>query len=86
MRSLSNLPPSPLDPALRWLEIGKFVAVGIAGYCGWQIAEWWGIGLVAALFVVDVLNEWTVDTYRMELWEGVARTVRRVEAMNQEDS
>jgi len=79
-RQNSKLPPSPLDPKLRWLEIGRFFGFGIAGYCGWQIAEWWGVGLVGALFVVNLLNEWALDTYRMELWEGIGRVVHRIES------
>jgi hypothetical protein len=81
MRSqIGELRPSPYDPKLRWLEFAKYLGFAIAGYCGWQIAEWWGVGLVGALAVVDFFNDSTQDIYRTELLKGLGRTAVRIES------
>jgi hypothetical protein len=72
MEAYSNtksFPSSPRDPKLRNIEITSHVIYLLAGYCAWQIGSWWGIGLVIAFYLIDLLNGMTADEYRQELVE-----------------
>jgi len=54
--------PSPLDPAMRVLDIADLVSIGVALYCGWQLGEWWGMGLAAA---GSVLFQYKTEVFNM---------------------
>ncbi len=62
-----ELPPSPRDKKIRALGIASFVFYAVAAICAWQLGSWWGIGLVAAIFVIDTLNDFVQEEHRQEL-------------------
>ena len=65
--------PSPLDPTMRALDIADLVSIGAALYCGWQLGEWWGIGLAVALVAGNFFNAYRSSLYRDELMQDIQR-------------
>ena len=73
-----DLPPSPLDPTMRAFDIAEFVSIGAALFCGWQLGEWWGLGLAASLVAADFLDAYRANLYRNEIWEGIGNLVNKI--------
>ena len=73
------LPPSPLDPTMRALDICDIASVVVALYCGWQLGEWWGIGLALSVLAANFLNAYRASRYRDEIWEGVSNLVSKLD-------
>ena len=64
-----KFPPSPRDSKLRNLEVAAHIIFLLAGFCAWQIGSWWGIGLVASLYLINIIETMTSEEYRQELVE-----------------
>ena len=79
-----NLPPSPLDPMMRVLDIADFITIGAALFCGWQLGEWWGLGLAAALAASDLLDAFRTNLHRGELLEIIGHLgMERIESLRE---
>ena len=63
------LPPSPLEPLIRFLDIAGLLTIGAALFFGWQLGEWLGVGLMAALGAGDLIGAVRANVYRDELLE-----------------
>jgi len=73
----STLTPSPKNKLVNLFDAVGFVAWIAALYCAWQIAEWWGIGLVAALWLQTGVTALEANVYRMEIWEAFGKFFER---------
>jgi len=78
LKNTDDIPPSPLDPTMRAFDIAEFVAIGAALFCGWQLGEWWGLGLAASLVAADFLDAFRTNLYRGEIWEGMDILVDKI--------
>ncbi len=77
-----DLPPSPLDPMMRVLDIADFITIGAALFCGWQLGEWWGLGLAAALLAADLIDGVRTNLHREELLELIGHlAVERTQSL-----
>ncbi|WP_372725449.1 hypothetical protein, partial [Immundisolibacter sp.] len=56
----------------------QLVFFGLAGFCAWQIGSWWGIGLVASIFIIDTLNDSVHEEHRQELVELHGKLVKEI--------
>ncbi len=68
-KKIDGLPPSPLDPMIRALDVADFIIIGAALFCGWQLGEWWGVGLATALLAADLIDGVRTELHRQELLE-----------------
>jgi hypothetical protein len=73
-----SLPPSSRDPWITTLGIASFLFYALAAICAWQLGGWWGIGLVAAIFVATVLDDFVAEEHRQELIEMHGKLVRAI--------
>jgi len=64
------------DPAITTLDIADFLTIGAALFCGWQLGEWWGVGLAAALAAGNLIDAVRNSRHRDELWRGVAKLAK----------
>jgi len=78
LHKTDDLPPSPLDPTMRVLDVAEFVSIGAALFCGWQLGEWWGLGLAASLVAADFLEAYRTNLYRNEIYEGIVNLVNKI--------
>jgi len=69
MEMANQLPSSPRNWKISALERATYLFYALAGFCAWQIGEWWGLGLVACIFVIDTLGKTAQQEYREELIE-----------------
>lgn len=73
-----DLPPSPRDPRITVMGIASLIIYIVAGFCAWKIGGWWGIGLIACLYVISVFDEFVHEEHRQELVQGYGRLVRKI--------
>jgi hypothetical protein len=73
-----SLPPSSRDPWITTLGIASFLFYALAAICAWQLGGWWGIGLVTAIFVATVLDDFVAEEHRQELIEMHGKLVRAI--------
>ena len=81
LKKNDDLAPSPLDPMIRALDVADFITIGAALFCGWQLGEWWGVGLAVALFAADLIDGVRTELHRQELLELIGHlAVERTES------
>jgi len=67
---------------IRALDVADFITIGAALFCGWQLGEWWGVGLAVALFAADLIAGVRTNLHREELLELIGRlAVERTESL-----
>ena len=69
LKKNDDLPPSPLDPMIRALDVADFITIGAALFCGWQLGDWWGVALATALLAADLIDGVRTNLHREELLE-----------------
>ena len=76
MEMKKGLPPSPRDARITGLGIASLAIYLAAAFCGWQIGGWWGVGLIACLYVSGTLDDFVIEEHRQELWQWNGRLAR----------
>lgn len=78
MKTNKDLPPSPRNARITSLGIASLLAYLVAAFCAWQIGGWWGVGLIACLYIISILDGFVTEEHRQELWQWNGRFARKL--------